>query len=134
MFMFKSSAILIFIAYCLVFVAKCYTRKHAVAAPPPHADPTSYQSRVVHAMNQSGLAFREIVTTPLEEMEREWSMYRGVAERFRIEGLVDTGTSWVYDVVVRFFKNGNIIMQFPSADGESSRRNGLILKWNEGKQ
>lgn len=89
----------------------------AATSTPPQYDPTSYQYRLVNAMEQRGLEYCEIVAATPDDMSRYWKEEQALCEQFRIVGLVDPeNASHVYDLVVRFYTNGGIYLNFPAAD------------------
>ncbi|KAJ5811466.1 hypothetical protein N7474_007767 [Penicillium riverlandense] len=122
------------VALCLAsfFIwARRYAKRQAAAATPPQFDPASYQSRLAHAMTQRGIHYREIAPVTLIDMERHRKSEKRLVERFQIEGLVDPmESSWVYDIVVRFYSKGNVFLQFASADNTPGKKPGLILTPN----
>ncbi|CAI7585500.1 unnamed protein product [Penicillium pancosmium] len=114
--------------------AKKYTRKRLAGATPPQFDPTSYQYRFVQAMDQRRLRYRRVVTNSFKQMEKIWVRNLHVKERFCIEGLEDPESSWVYDINVRFWKNGNISVGFASSEGDMGVKTfpGVVLAQNVG--
>ncbi|KAH8435099.1 uncharacterized protein LDX57_012728 [Aspergillus melleus] len=106
----------------LLLAAKRYAKCLAAAATPPQYDPTTYQYRLTSALDQRGIEYREIVAATPDDMTRYWKEQQALCERFRIVGLVDPEqANHVYDIVVRFYNNGGIYMQFPAADTTTSR-------------
>ncbi|KAI9042432.1 uncharacterized protein KD926_005510 [Aspergillus affinis] len=106
----------------LLLAAKRYAKRLAAAAMPPQYDPTFYQYRLTSALEERCIEYREIITANTDEMNGYWNEQPSLCERFRILGLVDPEqASHVYDVVVRFYNNGHILMQFPAADPTAKR-------------
>lgn len=109
---------------------RAYAKKRMAAAMPPPFDPASYQSRLVRALEQQGMQFRDVVAMPVGEMEKAWKKDLNVQEKFRIEGLVDVDRESVYDIAVMFWANGNLNLQFGSglAEDASQNKNGVLLR------
>ncbi|PLB49878.1 hypothetical protein P170DRAFT_508190 [Aspergillus steynii IBT 23096] len=106
----------------LLLAAKQYAKRMIADATPPQYDPTSYQFRLVSAMEQRGIEYREVLPATPDDMGRYRQEEQALRERFRIVGLVDPGDAiHVYDLVVRFYNNGNIVLQFPAADPTAAR-------------
>ncbi|KAJ6116635.1 hypothetical protein N7512_006360 [Penicillium capsulatum] len=126
---YAAAAVVIFL-----LAARVYAKKRMAAATPPPFDPESYQSRLVQALRQRDIPFREVVTTPFEEMEQSWRQDLKMQEKFRIEGLVDVDGS-VYDLVVQFWVNGNVNFQFVSGQPEETPQNkcGVLLREKQAK-
>jgi hypothetical protein len=79
-------------------------------------------------MAQRGIHYREIAPVTLVDLEGYRKSEKRLVERFQIEGLVDpVESSWVYDIVVRFYSKGNMVLQFASADNMPGKKSGLIL-------
>ncbi|KAJ5988186.1 hypothetical protein N7481_003396 [Penicillium waksmanii] len=120
------------VIWLLGFAAKKYTRKRLAESTSPQFDPTSYQYRFVRVMDQRGLHYRGVVTNSFEQMEKIWKKTPDVKERFRIEGLEDPESSWVYDISVRFLKNGSISVGFASSEEDMGEKKnpGVVLVQN----
>lgn len=120
--------------WLLGIAAKKYTRKRLAGATPLQFDQTSYQYRFVQAMDQRGLRYRRVVTNSFKQMERIWVRNMNVKERFCIEGLEDSESSWVYDINVRFWKNGSISVGFASSEADVGVKTfpGVVLAQNVG--
>lgn len=114
--------------WLLLMAAKRYSTKRVANSTPPQFDPSSYQCRLVQAMSQCGLNYRDIVTNSWEQMEIIWKKDVNVVERFRIEGLVDPGSSWVYDINVRLWYNGSVMVQFAPKEENPSKKAGVVIK------
>lgn len=114
--------------WLLLIAAKKYSTKRVANSTPPQFDPSSYQCRLVQAMRQRGLNYREIVPNSWEQMEIIWKKDVNVVERFRIEGLVDPGSSWVYDINVRLWNYGSVIVQFTPQEENPSTKAGVLIK------
>ncbi|PYH98430.1 hypothetical protein BO71DRAFT_395225 [Aspergillus ellipticus CBS 707.79] len=96
-----------------VFLTGVYVRRHDAAAIAPQFDPNSYQSRLATAMSQHGLLHKEMVTATREEVDKDCSKNGSLFEKFTISKLVDPqDRRFVHDVVVRFFANGQVWLQF----------------------
>lgn len=131
----KFGSWLLFATWVVGFVATEYTRKRLAGATPPQFDPTSYQYRFVQAMDQRGLRYRRVVTNSFKQMEKIWVKSPRVKERFRIERLEDPEGSWVYDINVRFWKDGSMTLGFASREedpGENTYYPGVALVQNDG--
>ena len=116
------------LAMCAFLVAaRVYSKKAKAAAMPPHLDCDSYQYRLVQALEQREMEFRDVITAPLRDMEILWRQDQSLQEKFSIEGLVDAERSGVYDVVVRFWNNGNVNFQFAS-DSAPKTKSGVLLQ------
>lgn len=112
----------------LMFIARRYAKHYLADATPPHLDPTSFQFRFVHALDEQNIHYREVITCPMREREGIWAYGRdGLLEKFRIDGLMDPRSDWVYDVGVRFWKTGQVQLQFLSVKGGSGLKAGLTL-------
>ncbi|KAF5860722.1 hypothetical protein ETB97_001229 [Aspergillus alliaceus] len=113
----------------IFFFAKQYARRHAAAATPPQYDPESYQCWLVTAMKRIDLQYKEITTATTLEMESYWKDERALCERFRIDGLVDPEDEHlIYDVVVKFYENGGVVLLFPSATPSQPKPGVVISK------
>lgn len=122
--------VVLFLATFFIWTRR-YAKRQAAAATPPQFDPDSYQSRLTQAMTQRGIYYREIAPVTLDDMEQHRKKDKRLVEGFQIDGLVDPmESSCVYDIVVRFYSQGNVLLQFASADNTPGSRPGLILTPN----
>ncbi|PYI02816.1 hypothetical protein BO78DRAFT_400326 [Aspergillus sclerotiicarbonarius CBS 121057] len=72
----------------VLYLAHLSGQRHdAAAVPPPQFDPDSYQYRLVAAMHQHGLRYKDIVPTPVEELSQERKKHKNLDEMF-------TSTDW----------------------------------------
>lgn len=114
-----------------LILARIYVNRNMAAATPPSLNPQSYEYRLARAMQRYGMSYREVVAHSQKEMESIWSVNPSVREVFRIEGLVDPEClEWAYDVVVKFFRDGQVEMQLSGLDnhkGISTREKRRIL-------
>jgi hypothetical protein len=120
----------IFCVFQTLFFMLCrvVANRHVSTATPSWCDPESYQCRLVAAMGDADIQYACIKTATLGEMETLWKSEQALYEKFRIEGLVDPGDRHqVYDVAVKFYSSGAIIMQFPSLENSPATRPGILI-------
>ncbi|KAJ5653559.1 hypothetical protein N7490_000562 [Penicillium lividum] len=96
----------------LLYAARVYAKRYLSKKIPPHLDPLSYQHQFKSALDERGWQYREIVGRSLEDMEQIWSKDQTQVERFRVDGLLDSASNSVYDVVVILRKEGNVTLMF----------------------
>lgn len=116
-----------------LLLTRLYVKWNMAAATTPSFNPQSYEYRLVRAMQRSGMSYREVVAHSQEEMEGIWSGNLNLREVFRIEGLMDPEcVEWAYDIVVKFFSDGRVEMQFSGLDTQNRistrEKRGILLK------
>ncbi|OKL61818.1 hypothetical protein UA08_03026 [Talaromyces atroroseus] len=115
-------------AVLLIVIARIYAKRHTAAATPPWCDPESYQCRLTAAMAKANIQYRDIVSATLAEMEKLWKEEEALCERLTIQGLIDPeDRQLVYDVVLKFYNNGGVVIQFPFVDTAPKTRPGILI-------
>lgn len=86
-------------------------------------------------MREADIQYANIEAATLADMDKMWKSERPLRENFRINGLVDPGDKdQVYDVVMKFYDSGSIIMQFKSPEGNPSPRPGILISNGTGEK
>lgn len=113
----------------LLIAAGRAARKQTIAAIPFEFNPASYQCRLLNAMRQRGIHYREIQVISLEKKMKYWRKDPGLRECFTIKGVVDPGSAGgaVYDVVVNFWNDGRLNLRFWPTE-ENAAEHGLAGK------
>ncbi|KAJ6086008.1 hypothetical protein N7486_010289 [Penicillium sp. IBT 16267x] len=109
----------------LLYLARVYAKRYMAEKVPPHLDPLSYQCQFKSALDERGWQYREIVGRSLKDMERIWSKDQSQIERFRIDGLMDSGSA--YDVVVILHTEGKVHMSFRAPEEGMLLPAGIVL-------
>jgi hypothetical protein len=111
----------------LLYAARVYAKQYLSKKTPPHLDPLSYQYQFKSALDEQGWQYREIVGRSLEDMEQIWSKDRTQVERFRVDGLLDSASNLVYDVVVILRTEGKVTLMFRAPTDGMKLPGGVLL-------
>lgn len=112
----------------LLVIVRLYAKHRVAVTTPPWCDPDSYQCRLTAAMIKADIQYTDIVSATLAEMDKMWKSEQALCERFRIQGLRDPeDRRLVYDIVIKFYNNGGIILQFPSEEICPKTKPGILI-------